>query len=136
VLCCTDSATDCILSKQQQDAPLTLSSYCIKFSPLPGLITDTPAINHRYQVSWSGEFCRSLGPYFPHYNHDGVHRNGTRRLNSSPQQFNLTKCPFIMCVVGLQHTSRLNTAALAHLVREHKQGHSTSSSGLVITSNS
>ena len=77
----------------------------------------------------------SLCPYFPHYNYDGVHRSGTRRLNSSPQQFNLTKCPFIMCVAGLQHTSRLSTAALADVVQDTSKV-STSSSGLVITSNS
>lgn len=94
--------------------------------------------------AWCKNHCKSLEavtlclyvyPCCPHHNYDCVQRRRTRRLNSSPQQFNLTKCPFIMCAVGLQHTSRLNTADLADLVRDTSKV-STSSSAPVITSNS
>ena len=130
---CSDSKADRILSKQQQDASLKVSSYCIKIATLRCLISDTPGLTIVIRPLDTVMLCLSLCPYFPHYIYDGVHRSGTGRLNSSPQQFNLTKCPFIMCVVGLQHTSRLNTAALADLVRDTSKV-STSSSALVITS--
>lgn len=49
-------------------------------------------------------------------------QGGPERLNSLLQQFNLTKCPFIMWAVGLQHMSQLNADDVADLMRYKRCG--------------
>jgi hypothetical protein len=130
----SDSVVGRISSEQLGDMPLKVSSYRAKSSSLSALLPDM-SLRLSFQFPWSTDVAMLLVPMLSAWQlRPRPDKEDTERLNSLLQQFNLTKCPFIMWAVGLQHTSQLNTDYVADLMRYKRTSKvSTSRCGTVIT---
>jgi hypothetical protein len=95
--------------------PPKLSSYCMKSTPLSfsceGCVT-----SFEVPLSMDASLLKLCLPLCPCFPHDSTEERDRGRLNSSPQQFNLRKRPFITCDAGLGLTSQLKTGDFSHPV--------------------
>jgi hypothetical protein len=130
----SDNAAGRIISKQLDVMSLKVSCYRVKSASLSALVPDV-SVRLSFQFPSSMDVELFLVPMFSAWQLlPSPDKEDTERLNSLLQQFNLTKCPFIMLAVGLQHTSQLNTGDVADLMRYKRTSKvSTSRCGAVIT---
>jgi hypothetical protein len=130
----SDSVPGRIISKQLDNVSLKMSSYGAKSPSLSALVPDM-SLRLSFQFPSCTDVALFLMPMFSAWQlRPSPDKEDTERLNSLLQQFNLTKCPFIMWAVGLQHMSQLNADDVAGLMRyKHTSKVSTPRCGAVIT---